>query len=156
MFLIKKKLAHLFSVGKSLQFKRNKTLRDVLSCIPDQSSTFTAETCAELLAVEYIGNADERKFTVCADSESYLQAPQPLETEHPTIVDASTQNKPGTRTPPQPAGSQDVAVSVVTSERTRLPHRKNPRRRNPAFGHQTSDGPLRDRQAACSCKSMFF
>lgn len=74
MFLIKKKLAHLFSVGKSLQFKRNKPLRDVLSCIPDQSSTFTAETCAELLAVEYIGNADERKFTVCADSESYLQA----------------------------------------------------------------------------------
>lgn len=79
-----------------------------------------------------------------------------VRTRNPTCKHASPQNKPGTRTPPQPAGSQDVAVSVVTSERTRLPHRKNPRRRNPAFGHQTSDGPLRDRQAACSCKSMFF
>lgn len=54
--------------------------------IPDQSSIFTAEANALLLALKFIETSSQKKFLIMTDSKSCLDSLESMKTDHPTVV----------------------------------------------------------------------
>lgn len=54
--------------------------------ISDQSSAFTAEPNALLLALTFIETVPQKSFLMMTDSKSGQEALESIKTDHPTIV----------------------------------------------------------------------